>query len=643
MKLRLSIIIILLAMALAACNFSLSEDITPPPDYVAPTPMPTLGALYPSAAPDIQNGALIFTQNCAACHGTKGLGDGPQSMQLPVTVPGIGLAAVAQSASPAEWFKIVTQGNLDRFMPPFVRALSDQELWDVVAYIMTLHTTTDQIAQGKSLFDANCAGCAGKFSDMQKMSALSEADLVGIIKNGNSDIPSFGKNFTDVQAYDVAAYIRTLTFAVAAQPTATSVAAPVSTETPVASSGTQQAGAVTTETSSAVSGTPGTQAASSSVQGTPGATAVAGTGTVSGTIQMAGSGSVPANLNVILHGYDHGQDQTTGPQEVLTLNGTSASDGTFRFENVAMPANRIFLAEVSYGGIKYQSTFGTVTAGTTNLALTPVKLYESTTDFNTLTFNQIHFYTDFSTQGTVQVLEIYAFTNSTNKAVVISTDGSTIPFIKLPDDAQNSGYQADQSQNSAQFVAADKGVAAIPSDKPYSIIAFFNLPYNGKVEIKQSFLINTPSAVLLIPDGMKVDGSQLTNLGVQAIQNVNYQELQASNLKTGDTLDFTVSGTPPKAASAAATTTTTANTTQNLLVGAGALGILLIAIGGFLFIRDRRRVEVEDADEGAEFESSDEVLDAILALDDLHRAGKISDEAYHQRRNELKELLKEMV
>jgi mono/diheme cytochrome c family protein len=639
MKVRLPIFLFLLAMALTACNFSLAEDVTPPPGYVSPTPMPTLGALYPSTAPDVQNGALIYAQNCAACHGSKGLGDGPQSMQLPVTVPGLGLAEVAQSASPADWYKMVTQGNLDRFMPPFIGALSDQERWDVVAYALTLHTTQDQIAQGKALFDANCAGCAGKFSDLKKMAALSEADIVGIIKNGNGDVPAFGKNLTDAQAYDVAEYIRTLTFVAAANPSATE-AASVSTAVPAPANGTQEASAATP---SAAYQTPGTPAAATSAQGTPAATNIAGIGTVSGTIQMAGGGSVPPNLAVTLHGYDHGQDAsgTTSPQEVLTLNGTSAPDGTFRFDNVAMPANRIFLAEVSYGGIKYQSTFSTVTAGTTNLTLTPVKLYESTTDFNTLKFDQIHFYTDFSTPGTVQVLEIYAFTNSSDKAVIISTDGSTIPFIKLPDGAQNAGYQADQSQNSAQFVAADQGVAAIPSDKPYSIIAFFNLPYDNQVEIKQPFVINAASVVLLIPDGMKVSGPQLTNLGVQAIQNVNYQELQASHLNASDVLDFTVSGQPPSAANASAATTT--HTTQGLLIGAGALGVVLIAIGGFLYIRDRRRMGEEEEEEESEFESSDEILDAILALDDLHRAGKISDEAYNQRRNELKELLKGMM
>ena len=49
-----------------------------------------------------------------------------------------------------------------------------------------------------------------------------------------------------------------------------------------------------------------------------------------------------------------------------------------------------------------------------------------------------------------------------------------------------------------------------------------------------------------------------------------------------------------------------------------------------------------DEEVKADFESTDEVMDAILALDDLHRAGKISDQAYQNRRNELKDIIKEI-
>src|SRR5512143_4331115 len=143
MKSRLLLVLVPAAMILAACNFTLAADVTPPPDYVPPTPMPTLGPLFPASAPDLHDGAVIFAENCVPCHGERGLGDGPQSMQLPVTVPGIGLPEVARSAKPADWFKIVSQGNLDRFMPPFGGSLSDQQRWDVVAYALSLHTTQE--------------------------------------------------------------------------------------------------------------------------------------------------------------------------------------------------------------------------------------------------------------------------------------------------------------------------------------------------------------------------------------------------------------------------------------------------------------------------------------------------------------------
>lgn len=607
MKLLRLLLMVSAAGLLSACNFSLASDITPPPGYTSPTPMPTLGALVPAAAPDVQQGAAIFSQNCAACHGDKGLGDGPQSMQLPVTVPGIGLPEVASQASPADWYKTVTQGNLDRYMPPFVGALSDQQRWDVIAFAFTLHTTPQQLAEGQQLFQANCSNCAAKFTDQARMAALSEDDLVSLIKNGNSDIPAFGKNLTDEQDRSVAAYLRTLTFA--------SGPAVVAASTPSPAAGTPQATA----------GTPvGTAAAAS--------TPSSGSGVITGTIQMANGGQLPSNTTVTLHGFDHAQDQTTGPKEVLTLSTTAASDGSYQFENVAMPQNRIFLAEVQYAGLSYRSNFAAAQANSTSLSVPTLKLYEKSTDVSLLTLNQVHIYTDFATAGTVQVLEIFAFTNSSDHSVVISEDSSTIPFIQMPANAQSVGYEA--GQDSAPFTAAGSGLAVVPSETPYSIIAFFNMPYAGKLDISQPFAIKAPSIVLLIPQGMKVTGSRLADKGVQVIQNNNYHEYSATDFKAGQTLSFSVTGNPGTGSAGGL------DTRQIALIGGGTLGVALIAAGLWLYFRDRRRTPVQASESG--FASADEVMDAILALDDLHRAGKIGDQAYQKRRDDLKGILKEV-
>ena len=91
------------------------------------------------------------------------------------------------------------------------------------------------------------------------------------------------------------------------------------------------------------------------------------------------------------------------------------------------------------------------------------------------------------------------------------------------------------------------------------------MPYNDQLEIKQPFGIDLPSVVLLMPEGITVTGDQLTSEGAVVIQNNNYQEFSASDFKTGDVLDFTVSGLPKTTASAN-------NMPQIIFVGAGAAG-----------------------------------------------------------------------
>ena len=134
----------------------------------------------------------------------------------------------------------------------------------------------------------------------------------------------------------------------------------------------------------------------------------------------------------------------------------------------------------------------------------------------------------------------------------------------------------------------------------------------------------------------------MADLGLQAIQNFNFQIYELDNVGAGDKVAFTVSGTPTEGASASTPET---NSNKNLLIGAGALGIALVVAGTWTYLRDRTRPGEDDdlEDEDDVFESPEDVMDAIIALDDLHRAKKISDEAYHERRAELKEVLKEML
>ena len=616
MKFRFAIIItlVLLGFLLSACNFTLAEDITPPPNYVPPTPAPTLGPLYPAQAPNTENGATIFAEKCAPCHGETGLGDGEQGIQLGVTVPAFGLPETARSASLAQWYTIVTRGNMKRFMPPFT-SLSDQERWDVAAYAMTLHITQEEIEKGKQLFEKNCPDCSiDFFKDQSKTSSLSEVDLARIVRQGNEEVTALGTNLSDNEVWAVAAYLRTLAYAT---DSVASVSTPSAEGTPV---GTEQVAA--------------TNEATAIVQ--------VGLGKVSGSVENKTGVDLPANLKVTLRGYDHGADPSIGPQEVLALEGTVNPDNTFVFENVEIPLNRIFIAELTLGGMNLQSDFAIVKEGNTSVSLPSIKLYNKTEDTSALVIDEARIFFEYGTD-TVQVFNVYSFRNPSDETIVVKlNENSEIPFIKSPEGSSGFGYEP--MQDSESFVQTEKGFAIPPSEKAYGLIAFASLPKAKELEFSQEFVLPITTVTVLLPEGVTAKSAQMTDLGVQAIQNFNFQIYELDNVSAGDKVAFTVSGTPKEAASASTPET---NSNKNLLIGAGALGIALVLAGVWIRVRvrDRNRPGEKDdiEDEEDVFESPEDVMDAIIALDDLHRAKNISDEAYHKRRAELKEILKEML
>lgn len=626
MKFRI-VTLILLATFLSACNLTLAEDVTPPPGYIPPTPAPTL-VLVPPQTPNVANGEAIYFEKCAACHGDTGLGDGPQGIQLGVTVPAFALPEIARPASPAGWYTIVTRGKIERFMPPFA-SLNDQERWDVVAYIMTLHTSEEEIQKGKDIFEANCPDCSTNYyKDQNKMSSLSTVALARIARLGNEEIPAFGENLSDEDMWAVAEYLRSLTYnSTPPQPT------PIpATKTPVPA----DAGTPSTE------GTPvGTEQAQITEEAAP---VVEGSGNVSGSIENRTGADLPEDLSVTLRGYEHDfANPNAGTQEILTLEGLVASDGSFVFENVEIPENRIFLAEVSYSGIELSSEFVIVEAGQTSVELPPLVLYKVTDDTSALIVDELNIFLSAENDSVYDILALYTFRNASESIVAVSVGTQEeIPFLKFPVGAQGQGYEA--VQDSARFTSTADGFAMTPNEQPYGILSYSSIAEDKEVTISQPLALAVTNVRIFVPDGMKVESDQVEELGPQDIQGLAYQSYSAGGLNAGDMLTFTVSGSPKD--TAAGTDTSTSNNT--LLIGAGGLGMALILAGAWMYLRERNRIKEEDededeSDEADEFESSEDVMDAIIALDDLYRAKKISDDVYQKRRAELKDALKEML
>ncbi|MFZ5880604.1 MAG: c-type cytochrome [Chloroflexota bacterium] len=607
MKRFLPLLLIGFALFLSACNMSLAEDVTPPPNYIPPTAAPTLGPLHPASTPNLANGAAIYSTECAPCHGESGLGDGPMNKQLAVPVAAIGLPSIAQKASPADWFIIVSQGNMARMMPPFSNALSEQERWDVVAYALSLHASPEALDQGRQAIEKNCPACdLGFFEDQERMASLSDDDLLGLMVQGGDSFPAFGADLTEEELYNAAAYLRSLTFS--ASPAATPVSA---TPTPAA----------------AEDGYPNPSEALPASDG----------GSVHGSILLT-NGNPPDGITVTLRGFDHAMD-ASGPQQVLTLTATPGADGSLLFEGVELPKNRILLIEAEYLGIIYQSDMYVVEEGASEVTFAPLTLYETSEDMNALTLSQGHIFLDVL-EDRVQIVEFFNLVNSTGTSILVPVSNDMMAIAKMPPGTTSLGYDAQQGAVSP--VDAPGGFAIPPSEQSYGLVAGFEMAYDSSAEIEIPFVLGMPAtSSIFVPVGVTLKGEGLVDMGQQDIgEGTIYQVYGFGPLPAGGSLTVQMSGRPKTDGG----TETAVNAQQLVTIGAGALGLLLIGLGVWLYLRDRKRnesVDEEDEDQG-EFEDANSVLDAIIAIDDLHRAGKLPPEAYQKRRAELKELYKKL-
>jgi len=609
MKLRY-FLLLSLSFLLASCNVTLAEDITPPPGYVPPTPLPAL-VLYPSQAPNVANGEAIYVEKCAACHGTTGLGDGEQGIQLNVTVRAFGLPEIARPASPAQYYTMVTRGNIERFMPPF-SSLSDQERWDVTAYVLTLHTTPEQVGRGKELFEQNCTNCsADYFKNQQVMSTLTAVELARIVKQGNDQVPAFGADFSDDDLWAVAAYLRTLSFDTA----------PLATPEPVAVAATPASPDATPVDPS---------------QANPAPEPGAGFGNVRGSIENKTGSPLPTNLVVTLSGFDHDvNDPSAGPVEVFTQEADLNEDGTYSFDNIEMPANRIFVARVEIEDVRLQSEFAIVEEGAQLIEIPALTLYGITEDASGLVMDGVQVIFEYGTDS-IAVYNLYSFRNPTNEIIVVPQDaGGEIPFIKFPEGSFGFGFEP--TQDSESFIPTENGFAIPPSEKAYGLVAFSSVNLSDTINFSQPFTLPVASVNIFTPVGVAIENANVSDLGVQTIQGFTYQIYESDSISAGESLAFTLSGKPQEETAATGTSSNT-----GLLIGAAVLGLAFIGAGLWMYRQDKH-TETNEAERGDEFESAEDVMDAIIALDDLHGRKKISDQAYRKRREELKEILKNEV
>jgi hypothetical protein len=356
--------------------------------------------------------------------------------------------------------------------------------------------------------------------------------------------------------------------------------------------------------------------------------------TINGHVTNPSGTPLKDNLIATLYLYN---TTTTNVDQSLTTQVNS--DGSYQFTGVSTGTSITYFVTVDYGDVTYTSDPANYDATKTAYEL-PVTVYDAIDNWNVLTITQVHVSYDFSVSGKVQAQVLYVISNPGTQTVVVTSDGTSVPFIQIPAGATDVQYRL--AQGSASLISAKNGFAMLPgANKQYGLLALYNLPYTKSLKVTQPFNLPVAALTVIVPEGVRVRSEQLQDGGVQAYQGTNYHLYQGNALASGSTLALTLSGMP------GAPTGFTLNRQTWVMIGIAVIGLLLIGLGVFLYFHDRARYLKEDelaggdeTEKDALGNNSDSITDAIIALDDQYKAGEISKEAYEERRDELKDRLK---
>jgi high-affinity iron transporter len=131
--------------------------------------------LAPRVAPDLARGKALYSQNCAACHGAEGRGDGPAAKGLdPAPSNFHDLERMAQRSAYG-LYNTISLGVDGTSMAPF-RQLSEEDRWALAFLVSVMGTPQARIAEGERLWKAGEARSV--FPDLDKVATLSTNEVM---------------------------------------------------------------------------------------------------------------------------------------------------------------------------------------------------------------------------------------------------------------------------------------------------------------------------------------------------------------------------------------------------------------------------------------------------------------------------------
>ncbi|MFO7321611.1 MAG: c-type cytochrome [Chloroflexota bacterium] len=551
-------------------------------------------ASYPSEPPDIARGAAIFVEHCAECHGPDGSGNGELvvSGQVPAP-PDFTDPATGRDQTPAGYFEVITEGRLERLMPPWRDALSEADRWAAAYYVYTLGYSPEQVALGRERYEAACGEqtCdASSLTDQTEAAGLSDAALYALL-DGEQDelLPGFD-DLSEEERWAVVAHLRTLGLRNAE------------------AIGSAQAPLATPEATELVTST--------AVQGR--------------VVNRTEGGDTPADIPVTLFIID-----PADPTNREALETTAGPDGRFAFEDVPVDPARSYIA----GAVYRERTFtgdlieGEDLPGAGDLE---IPIYELTEDPTVITITAMTTQVDAIGDG-LQVLQEVVFENASDRLYTNSLEvGEGIyasVVVGLPPGAVGLAFPDAPNRyvvSQEQQVIVD--TIPVRPGQPHVVRFSYFVPYDDGAVIEQPVYYRLDGLVRLFvyPESLVVSSDQLQPEAPQALQSRTYEVLAGElALRAGEAVRYELSGQPVETASQS--TPVNADTPLVLIIGLIAEALLIAGLLFWYFRRQQRRAKASDRQARI-----DTLARQIAELDNQYNAGKIDANVYEARRAQLK-------
>jgi len=347
------------------------------------------------------------------------------------------------------------------------------------------------------------------------------------------------------------------------------------------------------------------------------------------------------NPVIILEGYDQFEPAFEASLPV-------PADGKVEFTDIPFPEGRVYFASIPYGGAVYRSQIVMVEGDTAGLDL-QIEIFKTTTDQSGLVIDRLHVLMEFNQPGLVDIVEIFIMSNFGDATIVPESAGEISVEFPLPAGAV--GISFEDGALGQRYLKTDDGfgdtVSIPPGSGIYPLSVYYSLPYeNDEIDFIQQMNYPVGAAVVMLPAGdIVLQGIGLEDHGVQSIPSGEVRVFSTSGLAAEMVLEFNVSGelaveVPGTVNSPEpAPLPVKANLNDGIIIGAGGLGVILVT-GGVLLLVRRRQSGDPGRDKRERVGSPEEIMDSIIALDDLFENGEISEKDYQEKRKDLKDELK---